>query len=39
MKLGLKLKKILDNACERDYLTNIMLPSRRNLVMGIDFKK
>ena len=37
----IEIEKILDNVPkgERDYLTNEMLPSRRNIVMGIDYKK
>ena len=37
----IEIEKILDNvpAGERDFIKNEMLPSRRNIVMGIDFKK
>ena len=37
----IEIEKILDNVPdgERDFLNNEMLPSRRNTVMGIDYKK
>lgn len=37
----IEIEKILDNVPngEMDFINNVMLPSRRNIVMGIDYKK